>query len=90
MKNKSLEKILNISGIVLAGAFVVCAFLAMNYTAESNKVTVDVARIQSKNKMRVLQEVGLLTAEVRNLEKDMSKVLEAVKNIQKENCRKAK
>ena len=81
---KNINKFLNISGIVLAAAFAICAFLVMNYTAESNKVTVDVARIQSKNKTRVIQEVGLLTAEVRNLQKDMDKILEAIKKIERD------
>ena len=78
---KNLDKLLNVSGIILVAAFAVCAFLAMSYTAESNKVTVDVARIQSKNKARVLQEVALLSVEIRNLGKDMDKILDFVKRI---------
>ena len=81
---KNLDKFLNVFGIILVAAFAVCSFLVMSYTTESNKVTVDVARIQSKNKSRVIQEIGLLTAEVRNLEKDVYKILEAIKKIERD------
>jgi hypothetical protein len=81
------NKFVNISTILLIGAFVICTFMVMNHTADSNKITVDVARIQSKHKLKVLQEIALLTAEVRNLEKDIDKILKIVRK-EKASCRK--
>lgn len=53
----------------------------MNSTAESNSITVDVAKIQTENKTRVVKEVALLTAEIKNLQKDMDKILENIEYI---------
>ena len=55
----------------------------MNQTAESNKVTADIAKIQSEHKSRVIQEVALLTAQLRNVEKDMDEILAILKKIEK-------
>ena len=76
-----MEKIINVVTILVVAALGITGFMVMNYTTESNKVTADIAKIQSEHKTRVIQEIGLLTAEVRNLEKDMDKILEAIKKI---------
>ena len=80
----SLEKLINIVTILLVGALGIAGFMVMNQTAESNKVTADIAKVQSEHKSRVIQEVALLTAQVRNLEKDMDTILETLKKIERE------
>ncbi len=62
-----LEKIVNIVAILIAGALGIAGFMVMSSTAESNKVTADIAKIQSEHKSRVIQEVALLTVQIRNL-----------------------
>ena len=57
--------------------------MVMNQTAESNKVTADIAKIQSEHKSRVIQEVALLTAQLQNVEKDMDDILAILKKIEK-------
>ena len=79
-----MEKIINVATILIVAALGIAGFMVMNHTAESNKVTADIAKIQSEHKTRVIQEVGLLTAEVRNLEKDVDKILEFIEKIKKD------
>jgi metal-responsive CopG/Arc/MetJ family transcriptional regulator len=79
-----VEKIINIATILVVAALGITGFMVMNYTAESNKVTADIAKIQSEHKTRVIQEIGLLTVEVRNLEKDVDKILEVIKKIERD------
>ena len=67
----NLSKIVDTVAIVLLLALVGVGFMVMQKTAESNKVTADIALIQSQNKTRVIKEVGLLSAEMRNLQKDI-------------------
>ncbi len=57
--------------------------MVMNQTAESNKVTADIAKIESEHKSKVIQEVALLTAQLRNVEKDMDEILSILKKIEK-------
>ena len=84
MNNKpALEKLINVVTILLVGALGVAGFMVMNHTAESNKVTADIAKIQSEHKSRVIQEVALLTAQLRNVEKDMDDILAILKKIEK-------
>ena len=84
IKNKrNLNRILNITTILLVGALGIAGFMVMNQTAESNKVTADIAKIQSKNKSKVVQEVALLTIEMRNLQKDMDAILAVLEKIEK-------
>ena len=83
MNKNKLEKAINITSILLVGALVIAVLMAMNHTAESNKVTVDVAKVQSEHKSRVIQEVALLTAQLRNVEKDMDDILAILKKIEK-------
>ena len=66
-----LTKVVDTIAIVLLLALVGVGFMVMNKTAESNLVTADIALIQAKNKKRVIQEVGLLTAEMKNLQKEI-------------------
>ena len=77
------EKILSTVTILLVGALGVAGFMVMNQTAESNKVTTDIAKIQSEHKSRVIQEVALLTAQLRNVEKNMDDILAILKKIEK-------
>ena len=81
-------KAINTVAIALLLCLVLVAFVVMDKTAESNSITVDVAKIQSENKSRVLQEVGLLTAEIRNLQKDMDTILTTLNEIKKKNEKK--
>jgi len=78
-----VEKILIIVTVLLVGALGIAGFMVMNQTAESNKVTADIAKIQSEHKSRVIQEVALLTAQLRNVEKDMDDILAILKKIEK-------
>jgi len=81
MMNKlRLERLINAVTIFLIGALGIAGFMVMNQTVESNKVTADIAKIQSKHKKSVLIEVGLLTAELRNLEKDIQEIKTLLKN----------
>jgi peptidoglycan hydrolase CwlO-like protein len=66
-----LVKVVDTIAIVLLLALVAVSFIIMQKTAESNAVTADIALIQAQNKKRVIIEVGLLTAEVKNLQKDI-------------------
>jgi len=84
MTNKAkAEKILTIVTVLLVGTLGIAGFMVMNQTAESNKVTADIAKIQSEHKSRVIQEVALLTAQLRNVEKDMDDILAILKKIEK-------
>ena len=80
---RNLEKLINAVTVLLVGALGVAGFMVMNQTAESNKVTADIAKIQSEHKSRVIQEVALLTAQLRNVEKDMDDILAILKKIEK-------
>lgn len=83
MNKAKAEKLLTITTILLVGALGIAGFMVMNQTAESNKVTADIAKIQSENKSKVIQEVALLTVQLRNLEKDMDDILTILKKIEK-------
>ena len=69
--NMKLIKAVDTIAIVLLLALTGVGFIIMQKTVESNAVTAEIALIQAKNKKRVIQEVGLLTAEMRNLQKDI-------------------
>ncbi len=79
-----IERIINVVTIALVAALGVAGFMIMSQTAESNKVTVDVAKIQSEYRARVIQEVALLTTQLRNVEKDMDAILAMLKKKEKE------
>ena len=80
---KGLLDLINIVTILLVGCLGIAGFMVMNQTAESNKVTADIAKIQSEHKSKVIQEVALLTAQLRNVEKDMDEILAILKKIEK-------
>jgi len=80
---KGLQNLINIVTVLLVGTLGIAGFMVMNQTAESNKVTADIAKIQSEHKSRVIQEVALLTAQLRNVEKDMDDILAILKKIEK-------
>jgi hypothetical protein len=73
-----MMKFLDRIAIGLLLALVGVGFMIMQKTVESNAVTADIALIQAKNKSKVIQEVGLLTAEMRMLQRDLEKVREAL------------
>ena len=66
-----LSKFVDTIAIVLLLALLGAGFMVMNKTSESNLVTADIALIQAKNRKRVIQEVALLSAEIKNLQKDI-------------------
>ena len=82
MGNK-LEKIANTTAILLVAALGIVGFIVMYHTTESNVVTADIAKIQSQHKTRVIQEVALLTAEIRNLGKDVDEIRKILSKIEK-------
>ena len=88
MQKRKAEKILTTVTILLVAALGIAGFMVMEQTAESNKVTADIAKAQSKNKSRVVREVNLLTVEIKNLQKDMSRILLLVEEIEKSNKEK--
>ena len=73
-----MMKFLDRLAIGLLLALVGVGFIIMQKTVESNAVTADIALIQAKNKSKVIQEVGLRTAEMRMLQRDLEKVREAL------------
>ena len=73
-----LLKAVDTLAIVLLLALVGTGFMVMKNTAESNAVTADIAKIQAQHKGKVLQEIGLLTAEMRNLQKDIDVLRDTV------------
>jgi len=83
MKKNKAEKILNIVTILLVGCLGIAGFMVMNHTAESNEVTANIAKIQSEHKSRVIQEVALLTAQLRNVDKNMDAILATLEKIEK-------
>lgn len=83
MNRKNLEKLLTGTTILLVGILGIAGFMVLDLTAESNKVTVDVAKIQSEHKSQISKEVALMTSELRNLQKDMDKILSLIKEIEK-------
>jgi len=81
-----MEKTINVVTVLLLALLGIAGFMVMYHTTESNVVTADIAKIQSKHKKRVIQEVALLTAEIKNLEKDIAnigKILEDMKENEK-------
>lgn len=80
-----LSKIVDIFAITLLLLLVVCAFMIMRGTTESNAITTEIVAHEAKKdkNKRVLIQMGLLTAEVKNLQKDMDSLLEEVKQLQK-------
>tara|TARA_Y100000310_G_C20516628_1_gene731504 strand:- start:224 stop:463 length:240 start_codon:yes stop_codon:yes gene_type:complete len=75
-------KYLDTIAIVLLLCLVGVGFIIMQKTVESNAVTADIALIQAKNKTRVIQEVGLLTAEMRILQRDLDAIRDTLEKEQ--------
>ena len=88
MQKRKAEKILTTVTILLVAALGIAGFMVMEQTAESNKITTDIAKVQSKNKSLLVREVALLTVEIRNLQKDMEEIMSLVKEIEKSKERK--
>ena len=83
MQKRKAEKILTIVTTLLISALGIAGFMVMNQTAESNKITADIAKVQSERKSRVVREVALLTAELRNLRKDIDAIMAVLRKIEK-------
>jgi len=73
-----LEKMLNVSALLILGALVLAGFMVMSNTAESNSLTIDVAKHQSEKESRVVKEVRLLTLEMKNLQKDIEAIRDKI------------
>ena len=78
-----LTKFVDTIAIVLLLLLVGVGFMIMKTTVESNSVTADIAAIQAKHKKSVLIQVGLMTAEMKNLQKDMEAVREELEKARK-------
>ena len=72
-------------GLLLSLVFV--GIMIMKNTVESNAVTTDVALIQVKNKKRVIQEIALLTAEMRILQRDIDAIRDILEKERNEHRR---
>ena len=79
MDQRKINKIINVVTILLIAALGVASFMVMDNTAKSNLVTADIAKIQSEHKTRVIQEVNLLSADVRNLGRDIDEIRKILK-----------
>ena len=75
-----LSKFVDTLAIVLLLALLGAGFMVMNKTSESNLVTADIALIQAKNRKRVIQEVALLSAEIKNLQKDIEDLRKRIRH----------
>ena len=82
-----LTKIVDIMAIVMLLGLVLCGFMVMKNTADSNAVTADIATIQAKHKKSVIIEVGLLTVEMRNLQKDIAAIRNQLDEEKKRDAR---
>ena len=71
---KFIETSIDKIAIAVLALVVVAMCMVMVHTVESNVTTADIALIQAKNKKRTLQEVALLTAEMRMLQDDVDKL----------------
>ena len=71
---KFIEKSIDKIAIAMLALVTVAMCLVMVHTVESNVTTADIAVIQSKYKKQTLQEVALLTAEVRMLQNNIEKL----------------
>lgn len=72
---------------LLIGAVLSC-FIMLKNTAESNLMTVEVADIQQKNVNKTIREVRLLSAEIKNIQKDMDEILKTLEKINKKSSKK--
>ena len=77
-----MAKFVDRLAIGLLLALVGVGFIIMQKTVESNAVTADIALIQAKNKTRVIQEMGLLTAEMRILQRDLDVIRDTLEKEQ--------
>lgn len=73
--------------VLLLGTVVSC-FIVLKNTAESNLITVEVAGAQQKNVNKTIREVQLLSAEIKNIQKDMGEILNALEKINKKSSKK--
>ena len=78
MKAEKAEKIINFATILLVCALGIVSFYIMNLTAQSNSVTVDAVVHHSKKESLVVEEIRLLTLEIRNLEKQVKSLREEI------------
>lgn len=80
---KFIEQSIDKIAIAVLALVVVAMCMVMVHTVESNVTTADIALIQAKNKKRTLQEVALLTAEMRMLQGDVDKLHKLILDMEK-------
>ena len=71
---KFIAESIDKGAIAVLALLVVAMCMVMVHTVESNVTTADIALIQAKNKKRTIQEVALLTAEMRMLQNDVDRL----------------
>ena len=80
---KFIEQSIDKIAIAVLALVVVAMCMVMVHTVESNVTTADIALIQAKNKKRTLQEVALLTAEMRMLQGDVDKLHKLILDMER-------
>jgi 5-bromo-4-chloroindolyl phosphate hydrolysis protein len=66
-----LSKIIDTATIVLLLLLVLSGFMIMKNTVESNSLNTDLLATQAKSRKNMLIQIGLMNAELRNLQKDI-------------------
>jgi|TARA_R110002074_G_scaffold230736_1_gene402287 uncharacterized protein YsxB (DUF464 family) len=84
-KKRKLEFLMNTVTIVLLLGLVGVSFMIMRTTAESNSLSIDVTNIRSKKESKVVQEMRLMTLQMKNLQKDISEIRDKVEKTKNNN-----
>ncbi len=71
---------MNTVTIVLLLGLVGVSFMIMKTTAESNSLSIDVTNMRSKKESKVVQEMRLMTLQMKNLQKDIEEIRDRVEN----------
>tara|TARA_B100000214_G_C23966104_1_gene627788 strand:- start:1591 stop:1860 length:270 start_codon:yes stop_codon:yes gene_type:complete len=79
-KKRKLEFLMNTVTIVLLLGLVGVSFMIMKTTAESNSLSIDVTNMRSKKESKVVQEMRLMTLQMKNLQKDIEEIRDRVEN----------
>jgi len=82
-KKRKLEFLMNTVTIVLLLGLVGVSFMIMRTTAESNSLSIDVTNIRSKKESKVVQEMRLMTLQMKNLQKDISEIRDKIEKNKK-------
>ena len=87
MKNKKLSKIVDTVAILLLLSLVLAGFMIMKGTVESNAINAEISALEIKQNKNTRLQIGLLSAEIKNLQKDISVVRDKLEKIEQENAR---